>query len=145
MVTLSTQRVLPAPPSAVFECFRDPALLARWWGPDGFTNRFERFVFAPAGEWVLDMIGPDGTVYPNRSHFVAVVPDQRVVIRHESPPHFTLTITLEPAGSGTRIAWAQAFDDDAVGEALRSMCEPANEQNLDRLAAVLSDSIAQDG
>jgi uncharacterized protein YndB with AHSA1/START domain len=35
-------RVLNAPPEAVFGAFEDPALLARWWGPEGFRNTFEQ-------------------------------------------------------------------------------------------------------
>ena len=76
MNPLTTQRDLPAAPAAVFDCIRDPARLARWWGPDGFTNRFERFEFAPGGAWDFEMIGPDGHVYPNRAQFAAVEPCQ---------------------------------------------------------------------
>lgn len=50
---LSTQRVLPATPRQVFEAFKNPTLLAEWWGPSGFTNTFERFEFTPGGRWVL--------------------------------------------------------------------------------------------
>jgi uncharacterized protein YndB with AHSA1/START domain len=36
-------RVLRHPPQRVFEAFAKPELLARWWGPDGFTNTLEVF------------------------------------------------------------------------------------------------------
>lgn len=37
-------REIPASPSSVFSAFQDPSRLARWWGPDGFTNTFQTWV-----------------------------------------------------------------------------------------------------
>jgi uncharacterized protein YndB with AHSA1/START domain len=47
--TLATQRVLHARPAQVFAAFQQPALLAQWWGPAGFSNTFEQFDFVPGG------------------------------------------------------------------------------------------------
>jgi uncharacterized protein YndB with AHSA1/START domain len=135
MSTFKTSRKLPAAPSAVFAAIKDPARLARWWGPDGFSNRFEVFEFQPGGRWVFDMIGPDGKVYPNEAVFVHIEPDRQVVVQHVCQPHFMLTMTLEPVPGGTLVRWEQAFADAAVARAVRDIVEPANEQNLDRWAA----------
>ncbi|WZO98590.1 SRPBCC family protein [Isosphaeraceae bacterium EP7] len=135
MTTFSTKRALHATPSAVFAAFQDPDRLARWWGPDGFTNTFETFEFRPGGRWVFSMHGPDGKTYPNESLFVSIVPDGEIVIRHVSLPQFQLTVTLHDDPAGTLVAWEQAFDDDSVANAIRHIIEPANEQNLDRLTA----------
>lgn len=137
MSIFTTTRTLPAKPSAVFAAIADPARLARWWGPDGFSNRFDMFEFRPGGKWVFDMIGPDGKIYPNESVFVNIEADRQVVIRHVCEPHFTLTITLEPSPGGTLVRWEQAFADAAVADAVRDIVVPANEQNLDRLSAEL--------
>jgi uncharacterized protein YndB with AHSA1/START domain len=139
MTTFRTSRPFAVPPAKVFAAIQDPACLALWWGPEGFTNRFETFEFRPGGLWKFDMIGPDGTVYPNESVFVGMEADRQVVIRHVCPPFFQLSITLEPvdAGSATELCWEQVFDDPAVARAVRHIVEPANEQNLDRLSAVL--------
>jgi uncharacterized protein YndB with AHSA1/START domain len=137
MTTFSTSRQLAATPIEVFAAIQDPTRLAKWWGPNGFTNRFELFEFHVGGRWIFSMIGPDGTTYPNESVFAAVEPDRQVVIRHDCAPHFQLTITLEPFAGGTLLRWDQAFDDAAVAQAVRHIVEPANEQNLDRLSAEL--------
>lgn len=133
MSIFTSTRKLDATPAAVFAAIGDPARLAKWWGPDGFTNRFEVFEFRPGGRWVFDMIGPDGRVYPNESVFEEIEAGRRVVIRHVCLPHFTLSITVEPAPDGTRVHWQQVFADAAVADAIRHIVAPANEQNLDRL------------
>lgn len=135
MSTFTSQRTLCAARSAVFAAIQDPARLARWWGPDGFSNRFDVFEFQPGGRWVFEMIGPDGQIYRNESVFSRIEADRQVVIRHVCPPHFTLTITLEPSPEGTLVRWEQAFADAAVASAIRHIVVPANEQNLDRLSA----------
>jgi uncharacterized protein YndB with AHSA1/START domain len=137
MTTFQTSRQLAAEPATVFAAIQDDKRLARWWGPQGFSNRFAVFEFQPGGKWVFDMIGPDGTVYPNASVFSSITPDCQVVIRHDCQPYFTLTITLEPLAGGTLLSWEQAFDDVKVAEAVRHIVEPANEQNLDRLGVEL--------
>ena len=131
---LATVRALDAPPAAVFAAFADPARLARWWGPAGFTNRFHSFEFRDGGEWAFDMIGPDGRTYPNRSVFESIVTDRRIVIRHVVAPLFTLFVSLEPLGARTVIGWRQRFASAAECAALAGVCVPSNEQNLDRLA-----------
>jgi hypothetical protein len=83
------------------------------------------------------MHGPDGKNYPNDSVFLEVSP-QRIVIRHVSPPNFTLTITLAEDNGQTNLAWHQPFDDPRVAAGLAQIIIPANEQNLNRLHAVLS-------
>lgn len=135
MNVFKTSRLFAAKPAAVFAAIQNPARLATWWGPAGFTNRFALCEFKLGGKWMFDMIGPDGTVYPNESVFTAIEPDRQVVIRHVCAPHFTLTITLESEAGGTMVRWEQAFDDPAVAEAVRPIVEPANEQNLDRWSA----------
>ncbi len=62
-------RVFDAPREAVYRAWTTPELLARWWGPHGFTNTFHECDIRPEGEWRYTMHGPDGTNYPNRNVF----------------------------------------------------------------------------
>jgi len=135
---MHTSRRLPYAPEAVFAAFSDPDQLAQWWGPAGFTNTFEVFEFAPAGRWIFHMHGPDGRSYANTSRFDAIEPGRRIVVRHDCAPLFTLTVSLEPVDGGTVLDWAQVFDDADTADAVRARCVQGNEDNLDRLQALLS-------
>lgn len=134
------QRIFPATPTQVFACLSDPARLARWWGPEGFSNTFAVFEFVPGGRWDFTMHGPDGKDYPNESTFRAIKPDGRVVISHDCEPHFTLEIALNPEGEGTRLEWRMDFENKDFARNLHDFLQSANEQNLDRLGAELSRS-----
>ena len=135
MTTYRTSREIPAPPHRIFAALSNPESLARWWGPDGFTNTFKICEFKPRGRWSYTMHGPNGHDYPNESEFEVTEP-ARIVIRHISLPQYRLTITLTPSpAGGTTISWEQAFDNAETGRRLEKIVVPANEQNLDRLTA----------
>ncbi len=136
--TFRTSRFVPHSPGTVFKAFSLEAALASWWGPKGFTNEFEEFEFQSGGKWKFVMVGPDGSRHSNVSVFTSVEPTRRLIIHHESPPVFLLTIELTPVEGGTRIDWVQAFEDPAAAAALQHIVVPANEQNLDRLGAALA-------
>ena len=104
-------RIIPARPSEVFAAMSDPARVARWWGPAGFTNTMHKFEFAPGGSWLLTMHGPDGASYPNE-----------------------LTIELHPHAGGTEVRWRQTFDTVEHYSRLAQFVACAKEQNLERLA-----------
>lgn len=135
MSALLTSRDIPASPAEIFAAISDPARLARWWGPAGFTNTFETCEFKPGGRWVFTMHGPDGKDYPNESTFSEIDPPHRVVIQHTCEPFFTLTITLAPSPTGTLLTWHQDFENPDFAQNFLHILQPANEQNLDRLTA----------
>jgi uncharacterized protein YndB with AHSA1/START domain len=135
-------RLIDAPQRRVFAAFARPERLARWWGPNGFTNTFERFELRPGGAWRFTMHGPDGKDYANESRFVELLEPERVVIEHLHGHHFVLTITFTAQGTQTLVGWRQVFDTAAERERIAAFVTPANEQNLDRLAAEVA---ADDG
>ena len=127
--------LLAARPAEVFDAIKDPARLARWWGPDGFTNTMHVFEFREGGTWTLTMQGPDGKLYPNESRFARIEPDAGVVIEHLGGHHFFLTLQLEPVAEGTLVRWQQTFDSCAHYDPIASFVAEANQQNLRRLDA----------
>jgi uncharacterized protein YndB with AHSA1/START domain len=138
MKIFETQREFAISPEEVFAAFEQETLLSKWWGPDGFTNTFEIFEFRSGGTWKFVMHGPDGTDYPNESKFLEISRHSKIVIRHISEPKFTLTANILKTKSGSIVEWLQEFDSEEVAQAVAHIVKPANEQNLDRLAAVLA-------
>jgi|WetSurMetagenome_2_1015567.scaffolds.fasta_scaffold434974_2 uncharacterized protein YndB with AHSA1/START domain len=130
-----TQRTIDAPRELVYCAFCNPEQLARWWGPDGFTNAFREFDLRVGGYWRFTMHGPDGKDYPNESCFLDVVPNERVVIEHFSGHHFILTITFTSVGNATVVGWRQLFDTVQHYRQIAAFVAQANEQNLNRLEA----------
>lgn len=135
MTSFHTSIDIAAAPAAVFAAFATPERLARWWGPDGFRNTFETCDFRPGGAWKFTMHGLDGASYPNESVFHAIEADRLVVIDHVCQPLFRLTVELQPSATGTQVLWTQVFEDAAIAAAVAHIVEPANDQNLRRLAA----------
>ncbi len=123
----------------MFAAFSDPARLAQWWDPKGFTNTFHHFDFRPGGAWRFTMHGPDGAAYEMTKQFTEIGHPERIVLRHFQQTHdFTLSMTFAAQGDHTELTWALRFADPAEGEKVRPFIVPANEENFDRLAAHLA-------
>ena len=135
MTTFTTSREIPAKPDEIFAAFSDPDRLARWWGPDGFTNTFQVFEFKNGGRWSNTMHSTNGGSPQNESIFELIEPPNKIVIRHISLPLYRLTIELKPSAGGAKVSWSQEFDEREVGRRIEKIVIPANEQNLDRLTA----------
>ena len=132
------EREIAAPRARVFAAFADPTQAARWWGPAGFSTTTVSADIRSGGHWQFTMHGPDGAQYRNESVFGEIQPAARIVIEHAIPHWFRLTVTLTPSGHGTQLLWEQEFESPGVAAQFRAVCEPANEQNLDRLQAHLA-------
>ena len=131
-------RLIPTSAAEVYAALSDPDRVARWWGPEAFTNTIHDFQFRPGGRWLLTMHGPDGRDYPNESRFTRIIPDRMVEIEHLSGHHFLLRIELQEQGQGTRVVWQQTFDTAEHSGRIAAFVATANEQNLERLAAEVS-------
>ncbi|MCC8425690.1 SRPBCC family protein [Mucilaginibacter sp. UR6-11] len=103
-------RTLNAPVELVWEVWTKPEHIARWWGPDGFTNTITTMDMKSGGEWNLVMHGPDGTDYKNRSIFKEIVHHKKIVYEHDSSPRFTATIRFEEQGEQTLLTWHMLFE-----------------------------------
>ena len=135
MTTFNTSREIQATVEQVFAAISESDRLARWWGPDGFTNTFNICEFKNGGRWSFVMHGPDGKDYPNENLFAEIESPKKVVVQHVSEPKFCLTITLMPSAAGTLVNWSQAFESPEVARRIEHIVVPANDQNLERLSA----------
>jgi uncharacterized protein YndB with AHSA1/START domain len=105
--TMVLERVIRAPRRLVWGAWMNPATLPQWWGPDGYSCRTTRIDLRAGGEWVFDMIGPDGTVWPNHHRYGAVRPEDR------------LGYTLHAGENGPKHADAWALFEDQDGNATK--------------------------
>jgi uncharacterized protein YndB with AHSA1/START domain len=140
MKAFENQRSISTSSKEVFRAFEDPSLLAKWWGPDGFTTTTNTFEFKPKGKWEFVMHGPDGTNYLNEMVFQEIVAPNKIVMRHSVEPHFTLTVTIEDIEGGAVINWHQDFDNEEVARNIAHIVKPANEQILEKLQALVASS-----
>jgi uncharacterized protein YndB with AHSA1/START domain len=140
---LIIERLIDAPPALVFQCWTDPAHLARWWGPAGFTNPVCKADPRVGGAWRIVMCAPDGTEYPCQGVYLEIVPNKRLVLTNIATDAAgkpvldgLTTVTFADADGKTRMTVdtrATALIPDAI-RYLQGMNEGWT-QTLDRLDA----------
>ena len=140
MIAFENQKNISTSSKEIFKAFEDPSLLAKWWEPDGFTTTTNTFEFKPKGKWEFVMHGPDGTDYPNEIIFQEISEPNKIVMHHSVEPHFTLTVTIEDVEGGAVINWHQNFDNEEVARNIAHIVKPANEQILEKLQALVTNS-----
>jgi len=91
--------------------------LPQWWGPDGFSCRTQRIDLRAGGEWVFDMIGPDGTVFPNHHLYTDVLPEQRIgytlLWGENGPKHADAWALFEEQDGTTKVTLGMVFNTEA--------------------------------
>jgi len=115
--TMTLSRDINAPVAVIWSAWTDPEALPKWWGPDGFSCRTTRIDLRDGGEWVFDMIGPDGTVFPNHHRYTRVIPMERIEYEllwgENGPKHAEASAIFESTGHGSRITLRMIFSSDA--------------------------------
>lgn len=115
--TMVLQRVLKAPRSVVWDAWINEETLPQWWGPEGFSCRTKRIDLRTGGEWVFDMIGPDGTVFPNHHRYNEVRPEEKIgytlLWGENGPKHGDAWATLEDLDGATRVKLVMVFSSAA--------------------------------
>lgn len=131
--SIVTKRVLPYSIDLVYNAWQDPEHLAKWWGPKGFTNTFQKFEFRKGGEWVFVMHAPDGKDYPNKSVFVEIKEAEKIVFDHISNHHFRAVFTFESLDKGTRLSFYMIHNSKEEADRVKQYVLAGNEENFDRL------------
>lgn len=121
--TMVLQRAIRAPRSVVWGAWTDPETLPRWWGPDGFSCRTERIDLRTNGEWVFDMIAPDGTVFPNHHRYVEIRPEERICYTllwgENGPKHADAWAAFEEQDATTTVTLGMVFSTAAELQAAK--------------------------
>ena len=76
---LTITRLINAPVELVFKAWTNKEMLAKWWGPDGFTSPVCEIEAKPGGKIYIEMKGPDGKLSPMDGEFHEIIPNERVV------------------------------------------------------------------
>lgn len=115
--TMVLQRVIKAPRAVVWGAWMNPETLPQWWGPDGFSCRTQRIDLRAGGEWVFDMIGPDGTVYPNHHLYCEVRAKERIgyalLWGENGPKHADAWASFEDQDGATKVTLGMVFNTAA--------------------------------
>ncbi|MDI3336258.1 SRPBCC domain-containing protein [Defluviimonas aestuarii] len=111
--TMVIERIIAAPVATIWAAWTDPKALPEWWGPDGFSCRTTRIDLRDGGEWVFDMIGPDGTVYPNHHKGIRHRPMERIdytlLWGENGPKHADASVRFEDLGDRTKVTLSMTF------------------------------------
>lgn len=111
--TMVLQRVIPAPRAAVWGAWMNPDTLSQWWGPDGFVCRTQRIDLRTGGEWVFDMVGPDGTVFPNHHRYNDARLEERIGYTlhwgENGPKHADAWASFEDIDGATKVTLGMVF------------------------------------
>ncbi len=137
--TMVLERVIAAPRSVVWGAWFNPETLPKWWGPDGFSCRTNRIDLRQGGDWVFDMIGPDGTVFPNHHRYGDVKAEDRISYEllwgENGPKHADAWVLFEDENGATKITLGMVFSTSAEFLEARSFgAEELGLQTLDKLA-----------
>lgn len=115
--TMVLQRVIQAPRTVVWNASMNPETLPQWWGPDGFSCRTKRIDLRTDGEWVFDMIAPDGTVFPNHHRYTRVRPEEAIVYTllwgENGPKHADAWASFEDEDGATKVTLGMVFSTEA--------------------------------
>lgn len=145
--TLVIERMIEAPVAAVWAAWADPESLPQWWGPDGFSCRTQRIDLRAGGEWVFDMIGPDGTVYPNHHRYTRMEAPARIDYTlhwgEDGPKHADGSARFEDLGGRTRVTLSMTFVTVEECETARGFgAVELGQQTLGKLAAAVAARMA---
>ncbi len=75
-------RVFKAPPALVFAAWTEPAQLARWSGPAGFTTPHHEMDLRPGGRYRACLRSPEGVDHWVQGVYREVEPPHRLVMTH---------------------------------------------------------------
>jgi uncharacterized protein YndB with AHSA1/START domain len=145
---LHLQRVLAVPRAVAYEALTDPAKLAKWWGPQGFTTPSVDFDLRVGGRYRIAMQPPDGELFHLSGEFREVDPPARLAYTFRwDPPdpddrETVVTLTLLERDRGTEVRLSQG---EFATEARLVLHEAGWTESLERLEQMLVEAQTNDG
>jgi uncharacterized protein YndB with AHSA1/START domain len=141
-------RILQAPRDLVFQAWTDPAHLAQWFGPKGYTIPACEVDARPGGALRIVMQAPDGTQHPMKGVFREVIEPERLVFTNialDAKGNMLLegltTVTFADEGAATKMTLTTSMEGAAgVVERMLDGMEAGWSQSFDKLAEYLHDA-----
>ena len=106
---LSLERVTDVAPALIWAAWTQPEHLKQWFAPKPWTTTDCQIDLRVGGLCKTTMRSPEGQDFPNTGCYLEIVENQKLVFtdalganfRPSEKPFFTVSITLEPHGTGT--------------------------------------------
>ena len=112
---LELRCALAAPRERIFGMLTEPAELARWWGPHGFTTPEVALDLRVGGGYRLSMQPPDGDLFHLSGEFLEIDPPGRLryTFRWEEPTpddrETVVTLSLVGVSDATELSLTQGL------------------------------------
>lgn len=139
-----------APRDLVFEAWTQAEHLDRWMGPRGYTTTTQSFDFRVGGEWRYLMRHSEHGEFPNRTRYLEIVPNERLVYDLDSGVDgdtdvYRVTVTFVTVGAQTEVTMRTRFASEEALEAVKRFgAVEGGEQTLARLGEALDTSAEAD-
>jgi uncharacterized protein YndB with AHSA1/START domain len=142
--TISLHRVLRAPPERVYRAFLDPAAMAKWLPPHGFTGTVHELDAKVGGKYRMSFTNfGSGNSHSFGGEYLELVPGKRIVHTDRFddpnlPGEMITTIALVKVSCGTELHVTQEGVPSAIPP---EMCYLGWQESLQLLAMVVEPNI----
>ena len=113
---LQIERLIDAPPGIVLAAWGSADRVREWFTPKPLATGECRVDFRPGGEWVHEMVLPDGRAHTMHARYIRIEAPDRLVfeatIAGMEPSVILTTVTLEDERGKTRLRVHQVFDGE---------------------------------
>lgn len=142
--TVKFHRVLTAPASRIYRAFLDPAALAKWLPPHGFTCTVHELDARVGGGYRMSFTNfSTGHSHSFGGEYLELVQDERIVHTDKFddanlPGEMRVTIALKPVSCGTELSIEQSGIPDMIPT---EMCYLGWQESLTLLAQLVQAEI----
>ena len=118
---LMLERVTDVSPALIWAAWTQPEHLKQWFAPKPWTTPECQIDLRVGGLCRTTMRSPEGQEFPNAGCYLEIVENQKLVFtdalgenfRPGEKPFFTVSINMEPHGSGTKYTVIAMHKDEA--------------------------------
>jgi uncharacterized protein YndB with AHSA1/START domain len=142
-LVLELQIVVDSPQERIFSALTEPAELARWWGPHGYSMPEIDLDLRVGGGYRFTLQPPGGDRFHLAGEFLEIDPPRRLVytFRYEEPDpddrQTVVTLSLEKVRHATEVSLSQG---EFATEARRELHRGGWTDSLEKLCEITESS-----